>query len=196
MAHPQPISYISSAEYLAGENDGYIRHEYVDGQIYAMAGASSRHNQITMNIAFHLRGNSRGSSCKVFVSDMKFYVAEHSVFYYPDIMLSCNKDDENDYYIERPCLVAEVLSTATEAIDRREKLKIYQSIKEVRYILLVAQDKQQVEYWVRGADDGWQVAQLEEDDELKVECLPVTLSLSLDDIYEDIVQNPYTESLC
>lgn len=86
---------LSTEDYLAGEAEAEIKHEYVDGQIFAMAGASERHNWIAMNIAFHLRTIARGTPCGVFMSDMKLRITAVNAFYYPDVMLTCDKSDKD-----------------------------------------------------------------------------------------------------
>lgn len=127
------------------------RHEYLDGQIYAMAGANERHNRISLNIAFQLRSAARGGRCGVFVSDMKLRIEQAKAYYYPDVMLVCHTSDDHDYFKQRPCLIAEVLSPGTAAIDRREKLLAYQKIADLRYYLLVNANYPQVEYFLRDA---------------------------------------------
>ncbi|MDD5755551.1 MAG: Uma2 family endonuclease, partial [Methylococcales bacterium] len=129
---------ITEQEYLALEEASDIKHEYVNGEIYAlenddgeiqaMAGASEQHNLITGNLFFHLRAASRGKSgkCKVFASDMKFRAEYGDLYYYPDVILGCSSDDNDRFYKEKPCFIAEVLSKSTAKIDRREKWETYQ----------------------------------------------------------------------
>ena len=100
-----PLQSITVEDYLRGEQDGDTRHEYVDGQVYAMAGAGRNHNIIALNLATAIRTAARGTDCRAFISDMKLRIAESNRFYYPDILLSCNPDDDNSYYIDQPCLV-------------------------------------------------------------------------------------------
>ncbi|MFZ1568014.1 MAG: Uma2 family endonuclease [Thiolinea sp.] len=182
--------YLSPDEYLVGESVALLRHEYVAGQIYAMAGASERHNRITINLGFQLRARARGGSCGVFMSDMKLRIQQGECFYYPDVMLVCDSLDNHAYFKEQPCLIAEVLSTSTEATDRREKWLAYQQIASLHYYLVVATDRRSVQYYQRNAKQQWELHSLETHQVLQVRCefngVAYQASLCMDDIYEDI----------
>jgi len=183
--------YLSPEEYLEQEQHASIRHEYVDGEIYAMTGASERHNRIVMNIAFQLRSRARGSSCGVFVSDMKLRIQQGTNFYYPDVMLGCNPDDDHPIHKDMPCLIAEVLSPATEATDRREKLIAYKNIPQLQYYLVVSSDRRFVQYYQRNDKQEWEIHVLEIDETIHIRCQYgdgqlYEAGLCLDDIYEDV----------
>lgn len=141
-------------DYLAGELESEVRHEYVAGQVYAMVGASDRHGLLVNALAFALTPEARKARCQLFTSDMKvrLEIAKQDVFYYPDLLVSCDPDDRATYYRERPCLIVEVLSESTERLDRREKMLAYPTIKSLQEYVLVAQDVQRVEVY-RRADD-------------------------------------------
>lgn len=187
MSQPRKLQTLSESEYLAFEENAAVRHEYVDGRIFAMAGAGKRHNRIVTNLAFHLRGPARGGPCGVFLNDMKLRLQWRKSFYYPDVMLGCDRDDSHDLYLEHPCLVAEVLSPSTETVDKREKLGAYQSMPGLNYILLVSSSRPDVEYYLRNAAGEWETARLEDGEVLVVECGSYRAALSLEDIYEDLV---------
>jgi Uma2 family endonuclease len=192
MGNPQIIEKISVEDYLSGEPHAEIKHEYIDGQVYAMAGASERHNRIALNIAIQLRSTSRGTPCGVFMSDMKFKHATFNIVYYPDVMLVCDTSDNDAYVKQRPCLIAEVLSPSTATIDRREKWHTYRNTPSLRYYLLVNPDAPIVEIYSRAQDDGWLRSTLEADDVLSIDCPPINTSLTLHDIYEDVDVIPLT----
>ena len=183
----QKITHLTEQDYLAFELNADMRHEYIDGQLYAMAGASERHNRIAGNVFFQLRSAARGGHCGVFMSDMKLKLAWQKTYYYPDVMLVCNTQDNNEYYKKQPCFIAEVLSTSTENTDKREKLLAYTKIPSLRYYLLISTDKTQVEYFVRDTQDEWQTALLEADEILSIDCENYQAVLRLNDIYEDVV---------
>ena len=185
MGSPQPVEQISADDYLRVEEVAQVKHEYLDGRIYAMAGASERHNRIAVNIAFQLRAAARGKSCGVFISDMKVRERGSNIFYYPDVMLVCDPEDDHPYYKERPCLIVEVLSSSTATIDRREKWRIYRDMPYLRYYLLVDADQVHVEVYSRTPEGSWQVARLEGGEVLAIDGPPVHAALSLEDIYED-----------
>ena len=93
---------ISVDEYLQGETRSVIRHEYLAGEVYAMAGAGEKHNRISLNIAFHLRAASRGKTCGVFISDMKLRIDASDSFYYPDVLVSCDPQDTESLFKKLP----------------------------------------------------------------------------------------------
>lgn len=178
------LSRLSEQEYLQGELTREIRHEYVDGEIYAMAGAGEAHNLIAGNIFAKLRDFARGGPCRVFISDMKLHVQTWKAYYYPDIMVTCDPGDSQSYFKEHPNLVVEVLPHSTESTDRREKMLAYRTISTLREYLLVAADKRQVELYRRDEQDEWQLAAVSQDEPLLLESFDARLTL--DEIYEDV----------
>ena len=182
----QETAAIPHQEYLDGEQYSDIRHEYLAGQVFAMAGAGEKHNRISLNIAFHLRAAARGKPCGVFISDMKLRVEQSDAYYYPDVMVTCDSEDSESFYKQSPCLIVEVLSPSTEAIDRREKLIAYRNLPSLRYYLLVSQEKRQVECYARDAENRWRLTVSENEGALKIACDDLNANFSLDDIYEDV----------
>ena len=145
---------LSVDEYLAGELESQVRHEYVDGEVYAMVGASDRHGLITLNLA-GLLSQRLPDRCQVFSSDMKVRIrtAERDIFYYPDVLVSCDPRDREPYYRQYPCLVVEVLSPHTARLDRFEKFMFYRQLDTLQEYLLISQDYRQVEVFRRS--DQW-----------------------------------------
>ena len=181
-----PLNILSVKEYLTVEQDAEIRHEYVAGQIYAMAGASEAHNLIVGNIFAVLRPHLRGSSCRGFISDMKVKVKmqQGDIFYYPDLLVTCDPNDSKKYFKTSPSLIVEVLSNSTETIDRREKRLNYQTIDSLKEYVLVSQDEIKVEIYRRGDNNNWTVEILSQNDNLQLNS--VRLTLTMEDIYEDV----------
>ena len=132
---------ISVEEYLEGERVSEIRHEYVGGKVYAMAGASDDHNRVAINIVSQLVERLRGKRCEPFGADMKLKMPGSEAFYYPDALITCDPSDSAAYFRERPTVVFEVLSPETERIDQREKRFAYSLIASLRVYIIVAQDK-------------------------------------------------------
>lgn len=176
---------LSEADYLAGEALATVRHELVSGEAYAMAGASERHNRIALNIAFHLRAATRGKTCKAFMADMKLRQRQGTLYYYPDVMLVCDPTDDHPHYKQQPCFIAEVLSPATAQTDMREKWLSYRELPSLRYYLLVDSERVWAQCHVRLPDGQWGTLVLQADDRLDVQCGDASLSLCLDDLYED-----------
>ncbi|HEY9735093.1 MAG TPA: Uma2 family endonuclease [Trichocoleus sp.] len=126
------VQYVSPEEYLAREQTSPIKHEYRDGEVYAMAGASDAHVTITVNLSSLLRTHLRGSGCRTYASDMKAQV-EANRYYYPDVMVTCDERDRTfDYFKRYPCLIVEVLSEATEAFDQGDKFADYRHLESLQ----------------------------------------------------------------
>lgn len=177
---------LSINDYLEKEYQGNTRHEYLDGYLYTMAGAGEKHNLIALNLATMLRQKARGTDCRPFISDMKLYIASLNRFYYPDIVMTCDPDDDHEYYKEKPCLIIEVLSPSTETTDRREKLHAYQSIPSVKEYILVSQEKPELELY-RREKDHWQYFLLNEpSDLLRLECLNTDIPMPV--VFEDVFE--------
>ncbi len=181
-----PLNLITVEEYLKLEQDAEIRHEYVAGQIYAMAGASEAHNLIVGNIFALLRPHLRGSSCRTFVSDMKVKVKmqQADIFYYPDLLVTCDPNDNKKYFKTNPSLIVEVLSDSTQTTDRREKRINYQTLESLQEYVLVSQDEIKVEIYRRDKNNNWTVETLGKDNDLSLNSVGLTLTMA--DIYEDV----------
>jgi Uma2 family endonuclease len=178
-------AYITEAEYLEGEKLAEVRHEYVDGVVYAMAGTSLRHNDIAINITSLLRPLTRGTLCKVNASDVKVRAQRSKAYYYPDVIVGCQRDSSDSHYLEKPCLIVEVTSKSTEWKDYAEKLIAYQKLASLQVYLIVAQDQPLVTMYYRDEETGWEVARFDElEQSLTLPCPESTLTLA--DIYEGV----------
>ncbi|MEM6428835.1 MAG: Uma2 family endonuclease [Deinococcota bacterium] len=171
---------VGFADYLEFEEHSQHKHEFVNGELFMMAGASERHNRIALNIAAVFLASSRTTGCRVFISDMKVKLEDDTV-YYPDVMVVCDDSDDHAYYKTKPCLIIEVLSDSTEAIDRGEKLHAYRRISSLQAYVLVNQHHERLEVF-RLSDDGrWFLEDILDDQVLTLPC--VNLGLSVDDVY-------------
>ena len=185
MSQARVHSPIDEADYLNREEAATGKHELVDGEIFAMAGASERHNHIALNVAFHLRSATRGKTCRAFMADMKLRLASGSTYYYPDAMLVCDPADDHPVYKQSPCLIAEVLSPATASIDVREKSAAYRGLASLRYYLLADSERLWAKVYFCDEHGAWFEQELSPEDRLDVTCGDARLALSLDDLYED-----------
>ncbi|PQJ95230.1 Uma2 family endonuclease [Chromatium okenii] len=169
--------------YLTGEENCELRHEYIGGQIYAMTGASRQHGLIVTNLIAFLRPQLRSSHCQIFANDMKvrLFIGGDDIFYYPDLLLSCDPNDRERYYCTHPCLIIEVLSNSTERIDRREKLLAYQTLPSLREYLLIAQNRREVQIHRRSQQ--WK-AEIITAGEVALNCIDCALPIEM--IYEEI----------
>lgn len=169
IASPRP--YFTPDQYLHLEETGNIKHEYIDGQVYAMAGASDAHVTIAGNLFTLLRNHVRGSSYRVYISDMKVGIEALNRFYYPDIMVSCDDRDRTTLTYKRfPTLVIEVLSS-TEAFDRGDKFAEsfgcgsaspkpfqevdYQQVESLREYVLISTKRKRVDCLRRNEQGLW-----------------------------------------
>src|SRR5215203_509668 len=175
--------YLVIEDYLAGENDGEIRHEYIYGEVYARAGSSDRHNRISFNLAKKIDAKiDPNGDCQVFMTDMKLQ-ADEATFYYPDVFVACDKPDPS--FRREPILITEVLSTSTETIDRRKKLKVYRQIPTLREYVIASQDKMQLELYQKQSDGGWEKQIFTEAEEI-IELKSVDLQLNLKKIFQGV----------
>lgn len=178
------LTYMTPEEYLALEQASDTRHDYVNGQMYAMVGVKDVHNRIALNIASFLRAALRGSACQVYMSDVKVRVAPANVYYYPDVFVTCDRADTDPYVKSHPCLVVEVLSPNTEGTDRREKLIHYRELPSLREYVLVGSETRQVEVY-RRESDAWTLDTLTEDNET-FELQSVGQRMSVSEVYEGV----------
>jgi Uma2 family endonuclease len=180
MSGLQRTQLFSMEDYLQGEQRESLRHEFVDGHVYAMAGASARHNRICIRTLMALEPMALAKGCQTFMADMKLRV-DTSV-YYPDVMVICDASDTDPLMKSAPCLIIEVLSESTERADRIEKLQAYQSIKTLRNYLLVAQDARRVELY-RRTGNAWQYESFIDQGDIELDCPPGILTLG--QIYDE-----------
>lgn len=173
--------WISPQDYLAAERTAEARHEYVDGEIFAMGGASRRHATIVGNLFVALRQAARARGCQAYANDVKVRVEAANAFYYPDLVATCAGGDDDPYVVKDPVLVVEVLSDSTEAIDRREKRTNYQKIPSLREIVLVSQTERLVEVYRRDGA-GWTIDVVRDG---PVMLASLDLTVPLESVYED-----------
>lgn len=178
-----PHRIMSIEEYLVLERDVPVRHEYVDGWLYAMTGSSRRHNLIAGRIFRKLAEAADGTSCRVYVNDMKVRTPNDRV-YYPDIMVVCEPEPEDPYLELEPCLIVEVASPSTANKDRREKLVDYRAIPRLHAYLRVDQDSRHVERYYRGENGEWLHATLIGSNTVPLPCPETELALA--NIYEGL----------
>lgn len=180
------INFLSVEEYFQLEQTSEIRHEYVDGEVFAMAGASEEHNLIVTNVIALLRPHLRGTHCRTFASDMKVKVKlqKADIFYYPDILVTCDPNDNERYFKSSPKLIVEVLSNSTKTIDKREKRLNYQNIESLQEYVLISQDEIKVEVYRKDIQGNWLMQTLGKNDELHLNSIDLTLTMT--EIYEDV----------
>ena len=172
-------------EYLADEQKSLVRHEYINGDVYTMSGASEAHNLIAGNMFALLHAHLRGKPCRAFISDMKTQIKQRQDerYYYPDVQVTCHPQDREQYFKQHPKLVVEVLSPSTERTDREEKFQAYRLLSSLEEYVLISQDSRRVEVYRRV--DNWSLEVIQGDEELSLQS--VGLVASLDAVYEDVM---------
>ncbi|MCL1467200.1 Uma2 family endonuclease [Argonema galeatum] len=177
--------YISPEEYLEAEMLSAIKHEYRQGQVYAIAGASDAHVLITGNLLTLLRNHVRGKGCLVYVTDMKAQIDKANTFYYPDIMVTCDERDRTEEYFKRyPCLIIEVLSRTTEAFDRGDKFADYRKLDTLQEYVLISSDKVRVDCFRRNSEGRWVLYPYTAGEEVHLASLDFRTAIA--NLYEDV----------
>ncbi|MGA7978720.1 MAG: Uma2 family endonuclease [Chromatiaceae bacterium] len=179
MTSPEALPRMNPDEYLAYERDQPVRHELVDGYLYAMTGATDRHEEIALNLAATLRLHLRGSPCRVYKGDLKIRVADD--FYYPDVFVRCGEERGDPYFKTDPVMVAEVLSPGTQRYDRGDKRLVYFTLPTLQEYVLISQERMLVEVYRRHASEPSERLQLPTD-VLRLDSLDCSIPLS--ELYE------------
>ena len=179
MIAAESLPRMSVSAYLAFEQESEIRHELVDGYLYAMTGASDRHEEIAGNLLAALHQHLQGTGCRVYGSNLKIRVGDD--FLYPDLFVRCSEERGDSYFKTDPLLVIEVLSPNTQRYDRGDKRLAYQSLPSLQEYVLVAQDEPSIEIY-RRTKAGWELAVHEGvDASIALHC--IDLKIPLEQIY-------------
>jgi Uma2 family endonuclease len=185
----QPKTLLTPEEYLAVERKSEIKHEYYAGEIFAMVGASRRHNIIAANIIRVLGNQLLERPCNVYPSDMRVKVSATGKYTYPDVAVACDEelfDDAEKDTLLNPVVIIEVLSESTEAYDRGKKFEHYQHIESLTEYLLVAQEPYRVEQYVRQSNNReWRYSEYHDAGDV-VKLSVIGCELALKDVYAKV----------
>ncbi|WP_027994709.1 Uma2 family endonuclease [Simplicispira psychrophila] len=200
MSQPAPQCRFDASAYLDWEAQQTDKHEYLDGEVFAMAGASDAHVTLALNLAVALRAHLRGGPCSVFISDMKLRVAADNAYFYPDVFVTCaDADRAQALHKSAPTLVAEVLSPSTSAYDRGAKFAAYRKLPSLREYLLIDPERTSVDLFRRNEEGRWVLFPHEAGGDM-LELASVGLRLPLAQLYEDVefqaksASSPHPES--
>ncbi len=174
------------AEYLELEAASNVKHEFLDGEIYAMAGGTPRHAALTLAVAASLFNGLRGGICRAFSSDLRIRVLGSGFAAYPDVTVVCGpleRDPESESSVTNPKLLVEVLSTSTQTFDMGEKFDHYQKISSLAAVLYVWQDEPRMELRTRTPEGDWQARTFRSGEVVPLDSLGCALNLN--DIYRD-----------
>ena len=177
----------SIEEYLELENAATEKHEYYQGEIFAMSGAKMPHNWVTRNLLFSLMLKQKGKPCQPFGSDIRIHIEKNTLFTYPDISVICDEPmslNDDGLNFLNPTIIFEVLSPSTRKYDREEKFKLYQDIPTLKEYVLVEPEAIYIEAWRINNQGAWEIKTYNDINET-LELPAIAVSLELKDIYED-----------
>lgn len=185
----KPTDLISVDDYLTGELNSDIKHELIDGCVYAMAGASANHERISGNVYRKFGNHLENWHCEPFVSDMKLRI--NANFFYPDVMVDCRFDNSEPYFTQTPIIIVEVLSKSTRKKDTTLKLLSYINIPSLKEYVLIEQDFVDVQVFRRS--EGWIPSHYFLGDVVTFESIGLTLRV--EDIYHRVQNDDMVEFL-
>lgn len=189
MAAVQQVAPISEQEYLEGEKLAETKHEYIDGYVYAMSGASINHSTIAGNVHTALNIHLKGKPCRPYTADVK--VKAGSNYFYPDVMVDCSNLDGSSYFTETPVIIVEVLSKSTRQNDKKYKRSTYLQLQTLQEYVLIEQDMANIE--VQRRVNGWQPENYFLGDDITFESIGLTLTV--EEIYDRVQNTDMTEWL-
>ncbi len=184
-----PVAQMSYAEYITAEVASTVRHEFLNGMVFAMAGGTPEHSALALAVASELRTSLRGKPCRVYSSDLRIRILETNLSTYPDASVVCGQletapDDPNS--VVNPTLLVEVLSESTEAYDRGAKAAHYRSIPTLKEYVLIAQDEKRIEVVRRNQQGGWVLYEARSGEQLRLESQGI--SLDVDAVYDNSLE--------
>ncbi len=190
MEQPAETLIFDSEAFLEWEELQEDKYEFIQGEVFAMGGARREHVVVAGNMFATLKHNLKGKPCQTYISDMKLRVEQVDAFFYPDVMVSCDKEDHKaEQFLSNPSLIIEVLSDSTEAFDRGKKFAAYRQIKSLKEYVLIDIKAKRIDCFRRTAENDWLLHVSEEQDTCDFICLDISIALA--DIFEDI-QNDET----
>ncbi|NJM37043.1 MAG: Uma2 family endonuclease [Akkermansiaceae bacterium] len=183
---------ITAAEYLEGELKSEVRHEFIDGRIYAISGASLKHNEICGDTYAVIRNHLRGGQCRTFIEAVKLEIKDEIAerYYYPDVFVTCEPADDDTHVVRYPKLIIEVLSQSTYRHDRGDKLESYKSLPSVEEIVYIEQDWPEI-FIVRRADKWRRHLYTQLDSLVRLESIDLTVAVA--DFYRSTPFPPNVE---
>jgi Uma2 family endonuclease len=179
-------------EYLAWEAEQPLRHEYINGEVYAMTGGTLPHNDIAVNLTSALRNALRGTGCKVRMADAKVKISERGPYFYPDLVVSCDdRDRQATDAIAYPKLIVEVLSPGTAGFDRGDKFKFYRRLTTLQEYVLIDAEKVGIDCYRKTSAGKWELTTYPDDmgdaENPTLELVSLDFQCSLALVYEEVI---------
>ena len=177
---------LTPEEYFVWEEKQLLRHEYLNGEVYAMSGRTQNHGRIASNIIFIVKGHLRGGGCQVGNSDCRVNILETKDYVYPDVSVTCEDSDRTaTQAIQYPCLIVEVLSPSTANYDRGDKFRLYRRNPRLQDYVLVDAEKIAIDLYRKNDRGNWEIFNYQSGD--NIELRSIDLSFPIESVYEDIV---------
>ncbi|MBK1990518.1 Uma2 family endonuclease [Sphaerospermopsis aphanizomenoides BCCUSP55] len=177
---------LTPEEYFVWEEKQLLRHEYINGEVYAMSGGTQNHGRIASNFIFIVKGHLRGSGCQVGNSDCRVNILETKDYVYPDVSVTCDERDRTAIQaIQYPCLIVEVLSPSTASYDRGDKFRLYRRNPSLQDYVLVDAEKIAIDLYRKNDRGNWEIFNYQPGD--NIELRSIDLSFPIESVYEDIV---------
>ncbi len=178
---------MTATEYLEFERNSFEKHEFYNGEMYAMAGAKERHNLIVSNLIISIGTEFKNKPCVVYPSDMRVVIDEYRHYTYPDVTLVCGErkflDNKNDCLLN-PNVIVEVLSESTEKYDRGKKFEAYRNIASLKEYMLVSSEDKKIELFTKNNEGKWFLSENGVEDTIIIPTIDLTLALS--DVYDKV----------
>lgn len=178
----------SIEEYLRMENTEVVKHEYYQGEIFAMSGAKVSHNTIAVNLLIKLGQKLKGKKCKPFNSDQRIHIPSNTLFTYPDISIICGEIitlNNDEYNVLNPTVIIEVLSSSTKNYDRGEKFKLYRDIATLKEYILVDSESIHIETFRLNENDHWELEEYNSTEDILI-IKAIEENITLSEIYDGI----------
>jgi Uma2 family endonuclease len=185
MGHAAIDFRMSATEFLRWDESQTVKHEFVQGEVFAMTGVSDRHATTVLNLALTVRNHLKGSPCRVYATDVKLRVEAADAYFYPDLMVTCGEADRRSPLVKSEAkFIAEVLSPATAAYDRGDKFLAYRALPSLHEYLLIDSDRLRCDLYRKGADGLWVLHPAEPGQPLRLASLELEVSAA--DLFADL----------
>lgn len=182
------FNYVSAEDYLVMERASQHKHEYYQGEVFAMSGASLNHNHVFTNLFGFLSSKLKGKGCKPYGSDLRIHIPMNTLYTYPDISIVCGNPETTDNVfdtITNPCVIIEILSPSTKSYDRGDKFNLYRQITTLQEYILIDPETVSVEHFVKTDIHEWKLTELTNiTDEFTIQT--VGIRITLEELYLDI----------
>ena len=176
MGEAHPVQPMTAAEYLDWEPAQLEKYQYIHGEVFAMGGASRRHVTVSGNLLTELDRYLEGSPCRVYMADMKLEIKKEEIYFYPDVLVTCDPEDHKaEQFMRSPVVVGEVLSESTAAFDRGDKAAYYRSLPSLKEFVLIDPERRRIELYRRTQQDTWELLDISPEHPLPLHSLELEI---------------------